>query len=38
MINQASVGVGIKGSEGFEASRASDYSIGEFKILKKLLL
>lgn len=30
MITQAHIGVGLKGVEGFEAARASDYSIGEF--------
>ena len=30
MINQANVGIGIKGDEGYEAARASDFSIGEF--------
>jgi phospholipid-transporting ATPase len=38
MINQAHIGIGIKGLEGFEAARASDYSIGEFKILRTLVL
>jgi phospholipid-transporting ATPase len=38
MITTANIGVGIKGIEGYEAARASDYSIGEFKILKRLLL
>lgn len=37
MITTASVGVGIMGVEGNQASRASDYSIGEFKMLKTLL-
>lgn len=37
MITAAHLGVGIIGSEGFEAARASDYAIGEFKFLKRLL-
>ena len=38
MITAAHVGVGIRGVEGQPASRASDYAIGEFKLLKRLLL
>jgi phospholipid-transporting ATPase len=30
MITAAHVGVGIKGVEGQQAARASDYAIGEF--------
>ena len=37
MINQGSIGVGIRGDEGLEAVRSSDYAIGEFKILRKLI-
>eukprot|EP01016_Furgasonia_blochmanni_P040743 TRINITY_DN5220_c0_g1_i4.p1 TRINITY_DN5220_c0_g1~~TRINITY_DN5220_c0_g1_i4.p1 ORF type:complete len:557 (+),score=136.71 TRINITY_DN5220_c0_g1_i4:72-1673(+) len=37
MITAAHVGIGIQGLEGQQASRASDYSIGEFKFLKRLL-
>jgi phospholipid-transporting ATPase len=37
MITEAHVGVGIKGVEGQQASRASDFSIGEFKLLRRLL-
>ena len=37
MISSANVGVGIIGKEGNQASRASDYSIGEFRMLKYLL-
>lgn len=37
MITAAHVGIGIKGLEGQQAARASDYSIGEFKFLKRLL-
>jgi len=38
MILAAHVGIGIRGVEGQQAARASDYSIGEFQILKRLLL
>jgi phospholipid-transporting ATPase len=47
MITEAHVGVGIKGVEGMQAARASDYAIGkikslillgEFKLLQRLLL
>ena len=38
MITAAHVGIGIKGVEGHQAARASDYSIGEFKDLQRLLL
>lgn len=38
MITAAHVGVGIKGVEGQQAARSSDYAIGEFKILRRLLL
>lgn len=38
MITAAHVGVGIKGLEGQQAARASDYSIGEFKFLRRLVL
>ena len=38
MITAAHVGIGIRGVEGQQAARASDYAIGEFKILKRLLL
>jgi phospholipid-transporting ATPase len=37
MIIAAHVGVGIKGVEGQQAARASDFAIGEFKILRKLV-
>ena len=37
MITAANVGVGVKGSEGNQAARASDYVIGEFKLLKPLI-
>ena len=38
MIIAAHVGVGIRGLEGQQAARASDFAIGEFKILRRLLL
>ena len=38
MITAAHVGIGIKGLEGNQAAKASDYSIGEFKMLRKLVL
>ena len=38
MITAAHVGIGIKGVEGQQAARASDYSIGEFKVLRRLVL
>lgn len=37
MISAAHVGVGIKGTEGRQAARASDYAIGEFKHLIPLM-
>ena len=37
MITAASIGIGIMGVEGLQAARASDYSIGEFQFLKRLL-
>lgn len=37
MIVTAHVGVGIQGHEGLQATRASDFSIGQFKFLKRLL-
>jgi len=38
MITAAHVGIGIKGLEGKQASRAGDYAIAEFKYLKNLIL
>lgn len=38
MIQRAHVGVGISGVEGLQAACASDYSIAQFKYLRKLLL
>jgi phospholipid-transporting ATPase len=37
MIMEANIGIGVQGEEGVSAVQASDFSIGEFKILKKLL-
>lgn len=37
MITAAHVGVGIAGREGTEAVRASDFSISQFRFLKRLL-
>lgn len=38
MISGAHVGVGIKGLEGSQAARMSDFAIGEFKLLRRLVL
>ena len=38
MISVADVGIGVKGLEGNQAARVSDYSIAQFKHLRKLLL
>eukprot|EP01119_Soliformovum_irregulare_P019079 TRINITY_DN5979_c0_g1_i1.p1 TRINITY_DN5979_c0_g1~~TRINITY_DN5979_c0_g1_i1.p1 ORF type:complete len:1154 (-),score=316.94 TRINITY_DN5979_c0_g1_i1:278-3739(-) len=38
MIQEAHVGVGIKGREGTQAAMASDYSISKFRYLSRLLL
>jgi phospholipid-transporting ATPase len=37
MISRAHVGVGIAGKEGMQAARSSDFAIGKFKFLQKLL-
>ena len=37
MITAAHIGIGIKGVEGYQAARASDYAIAEFKLLSPLL-
>jgi len=37
MIMEANIGIGIHGEEGMSAAQASDFSIGEFHILKRLL-
>ncbi|OZJ04656.1 hypothetical protein BZG36_02875 [Bifiguratus adelaidae] len=38
MIQAAHVGVGISGVEGLQAARAADFSISQFRFLRKLLL
>lgn len=38
MIQEAHIGIGITGKEGFQAARSSDYSIAQFRFLLKLLL
>lgn len=38
MISTAHVGVGIAGAEGVQAANASDFSIGRFRFLQRLLL
>ncbi|CAD5116238.1 DgyrCDS5149 [Dimorphilus gyrociliatus] len=38
MIQEAHVGVGISGHEGLQAAHASDYAIGQFRFLNKLIL
>ena len=38
MIQRANIGVGIKGREGTQAARASDYSLARFKFLSRLIL
>lgn len=37
MIKAADVGIGIFGKEGYQAVTASDYAIGEFQYLKRLM-
>lgn len=37
MILEANIGIGVYGEEGMRAVQASDYAIGEFKILERLL-
>ena len=37
MISKAHVGIGIAGREGMQAARSSDFAIGKFKFLHKLL-
>eukprot|EP00276_Gloeochaete_wittrockiana_P010700 CAMPEP_0184644446 /NCGR_PEP_ID=MMETSP0308-20130426/1165_1 /TAXON_ID=38269 /ORGANISM="Gloeochaete witrockiana, Strain SAG 46.84" /LENGTH=1076 /DNA_ID=CAMNT_0027072989 /DNA_START=331 /DNA_END=3561 /DNA_ORIENTATION=- len=37
MIQTAHVGVGIQGKEGVQAVQASDFSIGQFRFLRRLL-
>lgn len=38
MIQEADVGVGIAGLEGRQAAMSSDYAIGQFRFLKRLVL
>ena len=38
MIQEAHVGVGIRGEEGLQAVNASDFAIAQFRFLKVLLL
>eukprot|EP00605_Chrysophyceae_sp_TOSAG23-4_P001025 GSChrysophyteH1.ASY1.ANO1.1126.1 assembled CDS len=38
MIQEAHIGVGIKGEEGLQAVNASDYAIAQFRFLASLLL
>ncbi|XP_033111210.1 phospholipid-transporting ATPase IB-like [Anneissia japonica] len=38
MIQAADVGIGISGNEGLQAANSSDYSIAQFRFLKKLML
>ncbi|KIW21502.1 hypothetical protein PV08_02082 [Exophiala spinifera] len=38
MIQEAHLGIGIAGKEGLQAAKTSDYSIGQFRFLLKLVL
>ena len=38
MIMEAHIGIGLHGEEGMRAVQASDFSIGEFQFLRRLLL
>jgi phospholipid-translocating P-type ATPase (flippase) len=38
MIMEANIGVGIRGKEGTQAVRSSDYAISQFRYLEKLVL
>ena len=38
MIQMADVGIGISGQEGMQAVMASDFAIGRFRFLSRLLL
>lgn len=37
MIQKAHVGIGIFGKEGYQAAGCSDYAIGQFKFLRRLM-
>ena len=37
MIMEANIGIGIHGEEGLSEAQASDFAIGEFQLLKRLL-
>ena len=37
MITSSHIGIGVRGKEGNQASRASDYSVGEFQHIKRLM-
>ena len=37
MIMEANIGIGIYGEEGLSAAQSSDFAIGEFKLLQRLL-
>lgn len=37
MITAAHIGIGIRGLEGQQAARASDYAISQFRFLKNLM-
>ena len=37
MIMEANIGIGIHGEEGMSATQASDFAIGEFQLLRRLL-
>ncbi|KAK9471327.1 uncharacterized protein V1510DRAFT_438027 [Dipodascopsis tothii] len=37
MIQSADVGIGIAGKEGLQAARSSDFSVGQFRFLLKLM-
>ena len=38
MIQEANIGIGLYGKEGLRAVQASDYALGEFRFLRKLIL
>jgi P-type E1-E2 ATPase len=37
MIQKAHIGIGIFGKEGYQAAGSSDYAIGQFRFLRRLL-